>query len=69
MKESIKKPWENKEYFTAEQCYITELSNTPDDPAVSIRRREWRPELQHAGTAWKELPSAISLSAEKGLWR
>lgn len=38
MKESIKKPLESKEYFTAEQCYITELSNTPDDPAVSIAR-------------------------------
>jgi mannose-6-phosphate isomerase-like protein (cupin superfamily) len=27
-----------REFYTAEGCYITELSNTPDDPAVSIAR-------------------------------
>jgi mannose-6-phosphate isomerase-like protein (cupin superfamily) len=27
-----------KEYWFEEGCFITELSNTPDDPAVSIAR-------------------------------
>lgn len=26
------------EYYTEERCYITELSNTPDDPHASIAR-------------------------------
>ncbi len=26
------------EFYTEERCYITELSNTPDDPDVSIAR-------------------------------
>lgn len=26
------------EFYTAEGCFITELSNTPNDPAVSIAR-------------------------------
>jgi mannose-6-phosphate isomerase-like protein (cupin superfamily) len=27
-----------EEFYIAEGCFITELSNTPDDPAVSIAR-------------------------------
>lgn len=27
-----------KEFYISEGCFITELSNTPDDPAVSIAR-------------------------------
>jgi mannose-6-phosphate isomerase-like protein (cupin superfamily) len=31
------------EYFFAEGCFITELSNSPDDPAVSIARARLEP--------------------------
>jgi mannose-6-phosphate isomerase-like protein (cupin superfamily) len=31
------------EYFFAEGCFITELSNSPDDPGVSIARARLQP--------------------------
>ena len=31
------------EFYTEERCYITELSNTPDDPDVSIARARVEP--------------------------
>ena len=37
MREIIKQQNIKKEFYTPEKCYITELSNTPDDPDVSIR--------------------------------
>jgi len=42
MKEAIKKPSLN-EFFTPENCYITELSNAPDDPDASIARARVKP--------------------------
>ena len=38
MKETIKQQNIKEEFYTPEKCYITELSNTPDDPDVSIAR-------------------------------
>ena len=38
MKETIKQQNLKEEFYTSEKCYITELSNTPDDPDVSIVR-------------------------------
>ena len=38
MKPCIKKFDARNEYFFVEGCFITELSNSPDDPAVSIAR-------------------------------
>lgn len=38
MKADIKKQNLKTEFYIAEKCYITELSNTPDDPDVSIAR-------------------------------
>ena len=38
MNETIKKKNLKEEFYTPEKCYITELSNTPDDPDVSIVR-------------------------------
>ena len=38
MKSCIKKYDISCEYFFAEGCFITELSNTPDDPGLSIAR-------------------------------
>jgi mannose-6-phosphate isomerase-like protein (cupin superfamily) len=38
MKADIKKQNLKNEFYIGEKCYITELSNTPDDPDVSIAR-------------------------------
>lgn len=43
MKEEIKKQNLKNEFYTAEKCFITELSNTPDDPEVSIARARVEP--------------------------
>jgi mannose-6-phosphate isomerase-like protein (cupin superfamily) len=43
MKPCIKKYDISREYFFAEGCFITELSNTPDDPEVSIARARVKP--------------------------
>jgi len=39
----IKKCDLSGEYFFAEGCFITELSNTPDDPSLSIARARVEP--------------------------
>ena len=38
MKESIVHQNPANEFYTAERCYITELSNTPEDPDASLAR-------------------------------
>ena len=38
MNPGVKRPEGGKEYFTPEQCYILEISNSPDDEAASIAR-------------------------------
>jgi hypothetical protein len=40
------------EYYTEERCYITELSNTPNDPDVSIARARVLPGVT---TRWHRL--------------
>ena len=52
MNETIKKQNLKNEYYTAEKCYITELSNTPDDPDVSIARARVEPGVT---THWHRL--------------
>ena len=52
MKASITKKDKSKEYYTSEHCYITELSNTPDDPDVSIARARVEPGVT---TRWHRL--------------
>jgi mannose-6-phosphate isomerase-like protein (cupin superfamily) len=43
MKAGVKRPEGSKEYFTAEQCYILEVSNSADDEAASIARARVAP--------------------------
>jgi mannose-6-phosphate isomerase-like protein (cupin superfamily) len=43
MKPAIKSLSLEREFYTSENCYITELSNTPDDPDVSIARARVAP--------------------------
>ena len=52
MIESIKHPADAEEFFTAEGCYITELSNSDDDPALSIARARVEPGIT---TRWHRL--------------
>ena len=52
MKASIRHPNLGDEFYTAEKCYITELSNTPDDPAASIARARVAPGVT---TRWHRL--------------
>ena len=52
MKESITQQKSKDEFFTPERCYITELSNTPDDPEVSIARARVEPGVT---TCWHRL--------------
>ncbi|HUN56362.1 MAG TPA: cupin domain-containing protein [Smithella sp.] len=43
MKETAVKKSHKEEFYTSEKCYITELSNTPDDPDVSIAQARVEP--------------------------
>ena len=43
MNPGVKRPEGSKEYFTPEQCYILEVSNSPDDEACSIARARVKP--------------------------
>jgi mannose-6-phosphate isomerase-like protein (cupin superfamily) len=52
MDETIKKQNLCNEFYTPEKCYITELSNTPDDPELSIARARVEPGVT---TRWHQL--------------
>ncbi len=52
MKEAIKHQNLSNEFYTFEKCYITELSNTSDDPDVSIARAKVEPGVT---TRWHRL--------------
>lgn len=52
MIEAIKHLVDAEEYFTAEGCYITELSNSNDDPMLSIARARVEPGIT---TRWHRL--------------
>ena len=52
MKETIIQQNLTDEFYTAEKCYITELSNTPNDPDVSIAKAKVEPGVT---TRWHQL--------------
>ena len=52
MKETIRLQNPEDEFYTSEGCYITELSNTSDDPDVSIARARVEPGVT---TRWHRL--------------
>jgi len=52
MKAAIKHQTLSDEFFTSEKCYITELSNTSDDPDASIARARVAPGVT---TNWHRL--------------
>ena len=56
MKASIKQYRADDEFYTAEKCYITELSNAQDDPDASIARARVKPGIT---TRWHRLKGTI----------
>jgi mannose-6-phosphate isomerase-like protein (cupin superfamily) len=52
MKEAIRSIDPGAEFYTSEKCYITELSNTPDDAEASIARARVAPGVT---TRWHRL--------------
>ncbi len=56
MQEVIKHQNLSNEFYTSEKCYITELSNTPDEPDVSIARAKVEPGVT---TRWHRLKGTV----------
>ena len=56
MKQGIMPFDASTEFYIPEGCYIIELSNTPDDPDVSIARARVLPGVT---TRWHRLPDTI----------
>jgi mannose-6-phosphate isomerase-like protein (cupin superfamily) len=52
MQEAIKHFNPHDEFYTSEGCYITELSNTPEEPDLSIARARVKPSVT---TRWHRL--------------
>lgn len=52
----IRRAAESAEYLTDERCFVTEYSNSPSDPAVSIARARVSP---GETTAWHRLDGII----------
>ena len=56
MKEIIIKNQRNDEFYTSEKCFITETSNTDNDPDASIARARVEPGIT---TRWHRLIDTI----------
>jgi mannose-6-phosphate isomerase-like protein (cupin superfamily) len=56
MKAAINHQNGSNEFYTPEKCYITELSNTPDDPDASIARVRMEPGVT---TRWHRLAGTV----------
>ena len=56
MKEAITQQNLSDEFYAPEKCYITELSNTPDDPDASIARARVEPGVT---TRWHRLAGTV----------
>ena len=67
MKEAIKKQNLKNEFYTSEKCYITELSNTPDDPDVSIAHVRVKPSVTTCRHRLKGITERYFIISGKGL--
>ena len=56
MKETIKHQDLGTEFYTDEKCYITEISNSPDDPEMSVARARVLPGVT---TRWHRLKDTV----------
>ena len=52
MKQGVRRQVLGEEFYTSEGCFITEVSNSPDDPEVSIARARLEPGMT---TRWHRL--------------
>jgi mannose-6-phosphate isomerase-like protein (cupin superfamily) len=52
MKQGVRRQVLDEEFYTSEGCFITEVSNSPDDPEVSIARARVEPGMT---TRWHRL--------------
>jgi len=52
MKQGVRRQVLDEEFYTSEGCFITEVSNSPDDPEVSIARARLEPGMT---TRWHRL--------------
>ena len=52
MKQGIRRQLLDEEFYTSEGCYITEISNSTDDPEVSVARARLDPGMT---TRWHRL--------------
>ena len=52
MKQGVRRQALDEEFYTSEGCFITEVSNSPDDPEVSIARARLEPGMT---TRWHRL--------------
>jgi len=67
MKETIKQQNLKEEFYTPEKCYITELSNMPDDPDVSIARARVEPGVTTSWHCLKGTAERYFIISGKGL--
>ena len=67
MKETIQKKSLKDEFYTSEKCYMTELSNTPDDPDVSIARARVEPGVTTRWHRLKETSERYFMISGRGL--
>jgi len=67
MKASIKKQELANEFYTAEKCFITELSNTSDDSEVSIARARLTPGVTTNWHRLKETAERYCIISGEGL--
>jgi mannose-6-phosphate isomerase-like protein (cupin superfamily) len=56
MKAGVRRVDSSREYLSAERCHILELSNSPDDVAVSIARARVEPGVT---TRWHRLTGIV----------
>ena len=67
MKKTVNKQNFKKEFYTAEQCFIAELSNTPDDPDVSIAQARVEPGVTTRWHCLKGITERYYIVSGKGL--
>lgn len=66
MKETVKKQNLETEYYTAEKCFITELSNSADDPDLSIARARVAPGVTTRLHRLKDITERYVIISGKG---
>lgn len=67
MNKTIKRFDPGKEFYTPEQCFIIELSNTQDDPEVSIARARVAPGMTTRWHRVKQTMERYFILSGKGL--